>query len=617
MAKGGIVPAMVMPGEHIFTPNEASKIGKGKLDYINQNGKLPGYFWGGNVNVPGGQPGGKAVNAQGAAVFGAGVPNQNGQWFFVPNGVNPWGANMPLNQGAVQNQNLPRGANANAGAIPVQGGFQNQVAIEQEFQQAMAANQMDLDRSKLLKKKAEFYQLRNKLQSGGSRSKEDVARFRELYKELTNPFLIQADRAQRLVSAQEALSKFEKSPKDFLDTAKNLRQTMLSSKLDYQTRLMAKEMYEEYVLAARSIPPQALRAAMAGKNNQPNNEILDREWAQRRQAVAAHNIKMEEKYGNKPTGAEAVAAHNAKMEEKYGKEISGPEAVAAHNAKMKEKYGVKPTGPEAVKSHNEKVRAAEEARRAEAKNAEPTEIDKAIMEARKERGKTTEIDKAISEERARQAAEANKPKELTEIEKSIREERARKEAELAKTKDQGGTEIDKAIRAARERKNADANLAKRAAGGIVPGVGSGDIVPAMLEPGELVVPKKHVQKFASGGIVGGIQGFANGGMAQGGPELLDVAAKFNQAATQISQGLSGFSTSVSTFNGAVANFGTFVDKFDEAVGKIPGQIELSGANEISVNLMGQDSIVKAVTEAIGPMIAEAIRANQPVEQRSQ
>jgi TP901 family phage tail tape measure protein len=708
MAKGGVVPAMVMPGEHIFTPNEASKIGKGKLDYINQNGKLPGYYYGGDV--PGGQPGGQKVNAQGAGVFGGGVPNQEGQWVFVPKGANPWAAGMPINQGAVQNKAMPFGANANAGAIPRHAG--NQIAAEQEFQQAIVANNMNLDRVTLIRKKAEYYQLRNKLQASRNRSKEDVARFRELHAELTNPFVAQADAAQRMLSAQEALSKFEESPEKFLEEAKKLRKQMLDNKQDYGSRLYAKEMYEEYVLAARSIPPQVLRAAMAGKNNQPKNEILEREWAQRREAVAAHNRNMENVYGIQENGPEAVAAHNAAMEKKYGKKPTGPEAVAAHNAKMEEKYGKKISGPEAVKEHNAKVRAAEEARKEMLKkNPAPlTEIDKAIRarqdlkyEERKKAqgpnvkyswlpnykgpelhrvhaerkyaeagdevrvdltgynklleskfsdriidepgisdkekfireyladnsqfeskepvqkskfamGMPTEIDKEIR--RQKELNEVQKPG-LTGADKAILEERARKEAELAKTKEQGGTEIDKAIRAARERKNADANLAKRAAGGIVPGVGSGDIVPAMLEPGELVVPKKHVQKFANGGIVGGIQGFANGGMAQGGPELLDVAAKFNQAATQISQGLSGFSTSVSTFNGAVANFGTFVDKFDEAVGKIPGQIELSGANEISVNLMGQDSIVKAVTEAIGPMIAEAIRANQPVEQRSQ
>lgn len=36
-------------------------------------------------------------------------------------------------------------------------------------------------------------------------------------------------------------------------------------------------------------------------------------------------------------------------------------------------------------------------------------------------------------------------------------------------------------------------------GGIVPGSGSGDIVPAMLEPGEMVIPKRMVKKYAVGG----------------------------------------------------------------------------------------------------------------------
>ena len=36
-------------------------------------------------------------------------------------------------------------------------------------------------------------------------------------------------------------------------------------------------------------------------------------------------------------------------------------------------------------------------------------------------------------------------------------------------------------------------------GGIVPGSGSGDIVPAMLEPGEMVIPKRMVKKYSFGG----------------------------------------------------------------------------------------------------------------------
>lgn len=42
---------------------------------------------------------------------------------------------------------------------------------------------------------------------------------------------------------------------------------------------------------------------------------------------------------------------------------------------------------------------------------------------------------------------------------------------------------------------------KFAKGGIVPGIGNTDSVPAMLTPGELVVPKGEVQKFATGGAV--------------------------------------------------------------------------------------------------------------------
>ena len=47
----------------------------------------------------------------------------------------------------------------------------------------------------------------------------------------------------------------------------------------------------------------------------------------------------------------------------------------------------------------------------------------------------------------------------------------------------------------------------------VPGTGSGDIVPAMLEPGELVVPKGMVAAGAVDHLRGTIPGFAAGGLA--------------------------------------------------------------------------------------------------------
>ena len=52
----------------------------------------------------------------------------------------------------------------------------------------------------------------------------------------------------------------------------------------------------------------------------------------------------------------------------------------------------------------------------------------------------------------------------------------------------------------------------RQAGGMVPGTGSGDIVPAMLEPGEAVIPKRLVPQIAGWAGQQGIPGFAAGGL---------------------------------------------------------------------------------------------------------
>lgn len=59
----------------------------------------------------------------------------------------------------------------------------------------------------------------------------------------------------------------------------------------------------------------------------------------------------------------------------------------------------------------------------------------------------------------------------------------------------GANQIEQSI------KNQFVTKKKFAKGGIVPGTGNTDSVPAMLTPGELVVPKNRVKKFARGGYV--------------------------------------------------------------------------------------------------------------------
>jgi len=58
---------------------------------------------------------------------------------------------------------------------------------------------------------------------------------------------------------------------------------------------------------------------------------------------------------------------------------------------------------------------------------------------------------------------------------------------------------------------------KMATGGLVPGSGNGDIVPAMLTPGEFVLTKDVVNRYPgliSGMVSGNVQGYAKGGLVQ-------------------------------------------------------------------------------------------------------
>jgi hypothetical protein len=68
----------------------------------------------------------------------------------------------------------------------------------------------------------------------------------------------------------------------------------------------------------------------------------------------------------------------------------------------------------------------------------------------------------------------------------------------------------------------------------VPGFGGGDIIPAMLEPGELVVPKDMVAAGMVSHLQGKIPGFQTGGLV---PDIAGVGAPFRVAMTQLAAGL--------------------------------------------------------------------------------
>jgi len=64
-------------------------------------------------------------------------------------------------------------------------------------------------------------------------------------------------------------------------------------------------------------------------------------------------------------------------------------------------------------------------------------------------------------------------------------------------------------------------------GGHIPGSGSGDIVPAMLEPGEYVIPKKRVQQLGVGYLEGLRRGYQEGGIVGSEPFRVSPFAVYN------------------------------------------------------------------------------------------
>jgi phage-related protein len=70
----------------------------------------------------------------------------------------------------------------------------------------------------------------------------------------------------------------------------------------------------------------------------------------------------------------------------------------------------------------------------------------------------------------------------------------------------------------------------------VPGWGGGDIVPAMIEPGETVVSKEHSSKLASVFKALGVPGYASGGIPGGGV-ISDITGAVSGAASDVFSGI--------------------------------------------------------------------------------
>jgi hypothetical protein len=91
----------------------------------------------------------------------------------------------------------------------------------------------------------------------------------------------------------------------------------------------------------------------------------------------------------------------------------------------------------------------------------------------------------------------------------------------------------------------------------VPGYGGGDIVPAMLEPGETVVPK-HLTPMVAPFLSGKVPGFADGGISVGEDVLIpDIQDAMNAIASQMISAVGTEIAGVSTYEAQAAARGAY------------------------------------------------------------
>lgn len=194
------------------------------------------------------------------------------------------------------------------------------------------------------------------------------------------------------------------------------------------------------------------------------------------------------------------------------------------------------------------------------------------------------------------------------------------------------------------------NLPKRkvatlAQGGIVPGFGSRDTVPAMLTPGELVIPKRQVQHMADGGIVqyrqtgGSVSQAATGvpteikldidtsalqaALSSHAEELsalgniievlhfpldsliaalgklsLDFAPLTALASLDLVTPVAAFGSHVGTFNGHVGGFGQYVLAFGENTVSFGTQVQTFGSQVVAFENAVNTSFAAQVTRLV-------------------
>ena len=142
-------------------------------------------------------------------------------------------------------------------------------------------------------------------------------------------------------------------------------------------------------------------------------------------------------------------------------------------------------------------------------------------------------------------------------------------------------------------------------GGIVPGSGVADKVPALLAPGEAVLNRQAVQSMGPGSVLA-----ANSGKGQG--------EAFSGGGSELAKALTDFSQKSPSLASALAGFGPAADRLAKALSEMPTEVSMQGSHDLNVRIDAPDNVDPAQLErlikAIEPAVQEWIHGG--IDQRT-
>ncbi len=149
-----------------------------------------------------------------------------------------------------------------------------------------------------------------------------------------------------------------------------------------------------------------------------------------------------------------------------------------------------------------------------------------------------------------------------------------------------------------------------AAGGLVGGSGDGDTVPAMLTPGEYVLPRNAVQSIGPGRVQhlaqGGLVGGPSGGGAGIDPAAISAMQAFAVAGKDIGAALSGFGRDAGELSHALSGFIQNTSGLTDALKAFPHEVTHTIKTESVVHFNGAD-VLAGMNDLMKSTMREELR----------